>query len=379
MGMKKIITTLLLVSYAFRWFSQSDYSMCEGNISVNPNTWYETRFQGKTGKNKSGITYYCNLPIQSNNLIYFHFSPNNNGRLSINTKILKDTLILFIFEVPSSMDCKAIVKRKANLVACERRIANDTLVQNYQIQGKKNYYFVLYSNSKGVIPISFKVNYLALNDKGLPMKDSIMLNLVNDFSLPIYEMHIRNAIDKQPVTALVSFFASSSLDGTYNGSDIMLNNQKKLLANIQISTEGYYPKEIINHTVTPKGQSDTFYLTPITHGSITKLEDIFFAGGLSIILDESMPRLKKLRDFLVLNENISIEIQGHVNDEGANSLSSKKLSKKRAKKIMEYLVQSGVDPERMSAVGMGNTMPVYANPETDEQKEANRRVEIKIK
>ena len=87
----------------------------------------------------------------------------------------------------------------------------------------------------------------------------------------------------------------------------------------------------------------------------------------------------ELRDFMVLNENISIEIQGHVNDDGGNSLSSKRLSKKRAKKIMEYLIQSGVDPERMSAVGMGNTMPVYANPETDEQKEANRRVEIKIK
>lgn len=379
MGRNKIITTLFFVINAFRWFSQSDYANCEGNISVNANTWYDTRFQGKSGKNKSGISYYCNLPIHSNNLIYFHFSPNSNGRLSINTKTLKDTLILFVFEVPSSMDCKAIAKRNANLIACERRIPNDTIVQNYQIQGKKNYYFVLYSNSKGVIPISFKVNFLALNEDGLPMKDSIMLDLVNDFTLPIYEMHVRNAIDKQPVTALVSFFASSSLDGTYNGSDIMLNNQKKLLSNIQISTEGYYPKEIINHTVTAKGQSDTFYLTPITHGSITKLEDIFFVGGLANILDESMPRLKKLRDFMVLNENISIEIQGHVNDDGGNSLSSKRLSKKRAKKIMEYLIQSGVDPERMSAVGMGNTMPVYANPETDKQKEANRRVEIKIK
>lgn len=46
---------------------------------------------------------------------------------------------------------------------------------------------------------------------------------------------------------------------------------------------------------------------------------------------------------------------------------------------MEYLVDSGVSASRLSAVGMGNTKPVYANPETDEQKEANRRVEIKIK
>ena len=113
--------------------------------------------------------------------------------------------------------------------------------------------------------------------------------------------------------------------------------------------------------------------------TVTKNELIFFVGGLAIILDESLPRLKKLRDFLVLNESVSIEIQGHVNEEGSNSLRSKQLSKNRAKKIMDYLIKSGINPKRLSAVGMGNSMPVYKNPETDEQREANRRVEIKIK
>ncbi|MFM7387494.1 MAG: OmpA family protein, partial [Bacteroidota bacterium] len=199
------------------------------------------------------------------------------------------------------------------------------------------------------------------------------------FDLPVYEIHVRNSLTREPVVSKVVILSSSLLDGTYRGSEVLLNNQKKLNATLQLTAEGYYPKDVTQHIILASGQIDTFYLTPITHGSITKLDDIFFVGGLAIILDESLPRLKKLRDFLVLNESVAIEIQGHVNDEGANSLNSKRLSKKRAKKIMEYLIDSGVEPNRLSAVGLGNTQPVYANPETDEQKEANRRVEIKIK
>jgi len=55
------------------------------------------------------------------------------------------------------------------------------------------------------------------------------------------------------------------------------------------------------------------------------------------------------------------------------------LSKKRAKRIVEYLISCGIEPERLSAVGYGNTKPIYPKPESEEQKEANRRVEVKIK
>ena len=92
-----------------------------------------------------------------------------------------------------------------------------------------------------------------------------------------------------------------------------------------------------------------------------------------------MPRLKRLKDFLLLNPSISIEVRGHVNDEGGNSLSSQRLSKKRAKRIVDYLISCGIEPERLSAVGYGNTKPIYPKPESEEQKEANRRVEVKIK
>jgi outer membrane protein OmpA-like peptidoglycan-associated protein len=44
-----------------------------------------------------------------------------------------------------------------------------------------------------------------------------------------------------------------------------------------------------------------------------------------------------------------------------------------------YLISCGIEPERLSAVGYGNTKPIFPKPESEEQKEANRRVEVKIK
>ena len=378
--MIKWFTVLYFCCVALFWCNaQSDYTKCDGNIDINPNVTYDLSFKGKKGKDKSGINYYCNLPLSSNNFIYLHYFPLNDGQISLNYFHNEDSLVMFLFEVPPTYDCSSIAHKKAKFVACEFRGSVDTAAQVYQVYGKRNYYLVLHREPLKKSSVSFRLNYAAVNSAGKRIKDSLMLNMLGNSDLPIYEMHIRNAITREPVVAKIVMLSSSNLDGTYRASEVLLNNQKKLNAYIQLAAEGYYPKDIAQHVIAASGQADTFFLTPITHGSITKLDDIFFLGGLAIISDESLPSLKKLRDFLVLNESVSIEIQGHVNDDGTNSISSKRLSKKRAKKIMEYLVDSGVSASRLSAVGMGNTKPVYANPETDEQKEANRRVEIKIK
>jgi outer membrane protein OmpA-like peptidoglycan-associated protein len=76
---------------------------------------------------------------------------------------------------------------------------------------------------------------------------------------------------------------------------------------------------------------------------------------------------------------VNIEIQGHVNDESKRGVFSKRLSKRRALRILKYLVDCGISESRLSAVGFGNSNPVFKNPKNDEEKEANRRVEILIK
>ena len=79
-------------------------------------------------------------------------------------------------------------------------------------------------------------------------------------------------------------------------------------------------------------------------------------------MEESDPKLKRLRDFMLLNPSVSIEIQGHVNDDSKRGLFSKRLSKRRAQRILKYLVDSGISASRLSAVGFGNSKPVFKNP-----------------
>lgn len=377
--MKKCFSLLFFLLVNQLLYAQQDYSTCAGNVVISPNTTYQLKFKGKLGNNKSGIQSYCNLPVASNNLVWLQFHPPHNGEMSLSLKTSGDSIIVFIFETNVTEDCGAISSKKASLITCENRSSNDTLKPVYTCLTYKNYYIALYVE-KGKAPlIDLKLNYTPLTPEGKVLKDSLLLNLAYSRELPVYGIHFRDEQTGFPVIAKLSLVASSLIDGTYRGSDILVNNQRKLKATLRIDSEGYYSKDIIEHPIPSTTHHDTIFLAPITHGAITKLDDIYFAGGLAIILEESMPRLKRLKDFLLLNPSISIEVQGHVNDEGGNSLSSQRLSKKRAKRIVDYLISCGIEPERLSAVGYGNTKPIFPKPETEEQKEANRRVEVKIK
>jgi outer membrane protein OmpA-like peptidoglycan-associated protein len=46
---------------------------------------------------------------------------------------------------------------------------------------------------------------------------------------------------------------------------------------------------------------------------------------------------------------------------------------------VDYLVEGGISSDRLTAIGFGNTKPIYKTPQTEEEKEANRRVEILIR
>jgi len=73
---------------------------------------------------------------------------------------------------------------------------------------------------------------------------------------------------------------------------------------------------------------------------------------------------------------IQFEIGGHTDSKGSDSY-NQKLSEQRASSVMDYLGAHGIDAARMSAVGYGETQPVADN-DTEEGRELNRRVELKI-
>ena len=87
-------------------------------------------------------------------------------------------------------------------------------------------------------------------------------------------------------------------------------------------------------------------------------------------------RIKAFADFLRENPAYRAEIQGHTDSTGSRAY-NKKLSQRRARAVMKKLIELGVDPARLSAVGYGEDRPIADNS-TREGRAKNRRVVARL-
>lgn len=106
-------------------------------------------------------------------------------------------------------------------------------------------------------------------------------------------------------------------------------------------------------------------------------EKIQFEHDQATILPASFGLLSEVTQVLKDNPNIKkVLIEGHASSEGDASHNTK-LSDDRAKSVMKYIVDHGVDKARLSAKGFGSSQPVADN-KTEDGREKNRRVEFTI-
>lgn len=98
---------------------------------------------------------------------------------------------------------------------------------------------------------------------------------------------------------------------------------------------------------------------------------ITFKSGADTLTEESTPALEYVRAYLEAKSYISaLRIEGHSDEAGE---ASQQLTEKRALAVARWLVEKGVDCQRLVAVGFGNTKPVADNA-TPEGKAQNRRI-----
>ena len=107
------------------------------------------------------------------------------------------------------------------------------------------------------------------------------------------------------------------------------------------------------------------------------LENIFFEVNKWDLKSNSIIELDKVFKMLTLNKEINIEISGHTDNIG-DSQSNILLSENRAKAVVNWLVEKGVDSSRMSFKGFGETQPIVDNS-SNENRAKNRRTELTIK
>jgi outer membrane protein OmpA-like peptidoglycan-associated protein len=112
-------------------------------------------------------------------------------------------------------------------------------------------------------------------------------------------------------------------------------------------------------------------------GSKVVLKNIFFDTGKSDLKPESINELEKIRELLTGNPTLRMQINGHTDNTG-NAATNKVLSLMRAESVVKYLVEKGVDPQRLTAKGFGAERPIVSNDDEQGGREINRRTEIEI-
>jgi len=111
-------------------------------------------------------------------------------------------------------------------------------------------------------------------------------------------------------------------------------------------------------------------------GEKVVLRNIFFETDKYELLSDSKAELGKLIAFLLKNNNMRIEIGGHTDTEGSES-HNLTLSQNRAKSVYDYLISKGINAEKLSFKGYGETVPISSN-DTHEGRAKNRRTEFKV-
>ena len=101
-----------------------------------------------------------------------------------------------------------------------------------------------------------------------------------------------------------------------------------------------------------------FTLSPISKP--VTMDNIFYEFGKWTLTPESESGLEELIKLLNDNPNITIEISAHT-DRVGNEQFNKELSEKRAQSVVNYLIEHGIEKERLTAVGYGKEQPVVAD------------------
>ena len=104
---------------------------------------------------------------------------------------------------------------------------------------------------------------------------------------------------------------------------------------------------------------------------------INFSLGKSSFKADAYPILKAISAILNAYPKASFVVEGHTDSTGTNENFNQLLSERRAEKVVNYLVENGVEASRLTSAGFGESKPIESNM-TAAGRSANRRVEVKL-
>jgi len=236
-----------------------------------------------------------------------------------------------------------------------------------------------------------------------PMNPSTEDNLIAYKTKPVQEIKIESAIaiETPSLTLLKGFIYDEDTKKPLEAQIVLTDNEKNeelavFTSNAQtgrylvslpsgknygiaVKKDGYlFHSEnfVIPENAQYQEIQKDIYLKPIKVGQSIVLRNIFFDFDKATLRPESKTELENLIKLMNDNPNIKIEISGHTDNIGSAAY-NQKLSESRAKAVVDYLIEHGIDKSRLSYMGYGFDKPIAPN-DTEEGRQLNRRVEFKI-
>ena len=204
-------------------------------------------------------------------------------------------------------------------------------------------------------------------------------------SLTIFKGRILDGVTKNSIAAAIDITINTTgeiFTSVYSNSEtgkFLLSLPAGENYGISVVAEGYLFHS--ENFYLPKGDgfnmvTKDIELKNIKVGNNITLKNVFFNTAKWDVKADSYAELDRLVALLAEIPSLKIEISGHTDNVGSESL-NELLSQKRADAVVKYLVEKGVDKNRLTAKGYGQSKPVGPN-DTEQGRALNRRTEFEI-
>lgn len=106
------------------------------------------------------------------------------------------------------------------------------------------------------------------------------------------------------------------------------------------------------------------------------LESVLFDFDASVLTNEAKQQLEAVAATMRANRYLVMQVNGHTDEVGTDGYNLL-LSEARAQRVLDYLIERGVDPNRLELAYHGSRLPAADNATPDGRKQ-NRRVEFEL-
>jgi outer membrane protein OmpA-like peptidoglycan-associated protein len=129
-------------------------------------------------------------------------------------------------------------------------------------------------------------------------------------------------------------------------------------------------------TTEQAGTSRKLYLRPLSVGDTISLEQVNFVKGEAFFLEASYPELDRITQMMQQSNSMVILLEGHTDISG-NERANMALSESRVLAVKRYLVERGIEKDRIKLKAYGESRPLTYNRD-EASRRKNRRVVFRV-